>query len=277
MSRLTRPATVRSVDLGGVTATYVPDGVVKMRPGNLFLGVSDFDPGHLDSDGCLTISSGGLLVRAGDRAMLIDAGYGPHPEPVAMEEYGIIAMYGGALSDNLDALGVPLDTVESIAVTHLHMEHVGWISSANAPVLLSAQEWSGRDTAPGMTPDVLDAIARDVRTVSEGELVFPGVRVTAFPGHTAGQLGFTVTGRDLRLIAFADALHSPLQVQHPDWTVLGEPDPELSRGIRRRLIEQLTDTHDTVGFGIHFADVPFGTVREGRWVAYDQDAPSGRR
>ncbi len=277
MSRLTQPATVRSVDLGGVTATYVPDGVVKMRPGNLFLGVSDFDPDHLDSDGCLTISSGGLLVRAGDRAMLINAGYGPHPEPVSMEEYGIVAVYGGALAGNLDALGVPLDALESIAVTHLHIEHVGWVASAGVPVLLSAQKWSGRDTSPGMTPDTLDAIARDVRTVVDGEEVIPGVRVSAFPGHTAGQLGFAITGQDLRLIAFADALHSPLQVQHPDWTVLGKSDPELSRGTRCQLIEQLTDTHDTVGFGIHFADVPFGTVRDGRWMPYDQDVPSGWR
>ncbi len=94
-ARLTRPATPRSLDLGGVRVSYVPDGAVKIRPNYLFPGVSEIDPAYLDRNGCLTISSGGLLVQRDGRTVLIDAGYGPHPEPVTMQEYGIAAMYGG--------------------------------------------------------------------------------------------------------------------------------------------------------------------------------------
>lgn len=106
----------------------------------------------------------------------------------------------------------------------------------------------------------LDAIAPRVRTVADGDEVLPGVHVVALPGHTPGQLGFTVTGDHSRLLAFADVMHSPLQVQKPDWAVLGEPDPAASGTTRRRVLEDLTE-EGTIGFGIHFADVPFGTVR----------------
>jgi len=250
--------------------SYVPDGAVKIRPNFLFPGVSEIDPVYLDRNGCLTISSGGLLVQRDGRTVLIDAGYGPHPEPVTMQEYGIAAMYGGALTDNLAALGASLDTVESIAVTHLHVEHVGWLDHTSAPCLITAREWAGRDTSPGVTQQTLDAIAPRVRTVADGDEVLPGVHVVALPGHTPGQFGFTVTGDHSRLLAFADVMHSPLQVQNPDWAVLGEPDPAASGTTRRRVLEDLAE-EGTIGFGIHFADVPFGTVRNGQWVPYDEE------
>ena len=75
------------------------------------------------------------------------------------------------MTDNLAALGASLDTVESIAVSHLHVEHVGWLDQTSAPCLISAREWAGRGTSPGVTQQTLDAIAPRVRTVADGDEV----------------------------------------------------------------------------------------------------------
>ena len=267
MDRLQQAGTLRSAEIGDIRVSYVPDGAVKMVPRSLFPGTSDDDwtdnARFLDSSGWLTISSGGLLVERGHRAVLIDAGFGPYPEPVSRPEYGMAQMYGGALLDNLGALGRQPGDIEAIAITHLHVEHVGWAAEpafAHAACLLSQTEWDSRKAEHGVTEDVLAAIAPRFRPVADGQEILPGVSAVALPGHTPGQMGVEVTAGGEHLLAFADVLHSPVQVTHPDWVLAGDLVPEESAAMRRAVLSRLA-SRQAPGFGIHFADVGFGTVR----------------
>ncbi|MGH3168683.1 MAG: MBL fold metallo-hydrolase [Trebonia sp.] len=267
MNMFQRAGTLRSVQIGDIRVSYVPDGAVKMVPRFLFPGTSDGDwienARFLDSSGWLTISSGGLLVERGDRAVLVDVGFGPYPEPVSRLEYGMAQMYGGALLDNLSALGRRPRDVEAIAITHLHVEHVGWAANpafVHAACLLSQTEWETRKAGHGVTEDVLAAIAPRFRPVADGEEIIPGVSVLALPGHTPGQIGVEVSSDGERLLAFADVLHPPVQVTHPDWALAGDLAPEKSADLRRAVLSRIPDQH-ALGFGIHFADAGFGTVR----------------
>jgi hypothetical protein len=61
---------------------------------------------------------------------------------------------------------------------------------------------------------------------------------------------------------FGDALHSPIQVDHPEWSAAPDHDPDLSADFRHRLVAELAEPN-TIGFGIHFADVVFGHVDRG--------------
>ncbi|MFB8280443.1 hypothetical protein [Nocardia colli] len=74
------------------------------------------------------------------------------------------------------------------------------------------------------------------------------------------QLGFEVAAGDKRLLSFADVLHSPVQVIHPDWALAGDLVPQESAAMRRTVLGRLADQR-IPGFGIHFADVGLGTVR----------------
>jgi glyoxylase-like metal-dependent hydrolase (beta-lactamase superfamily II) len=267
VDRFQQAGTLRSAQIGDIRVSYVPDGAVKMVPRFLFPGTSDSDwtenACFLDSSGWLTISSGGLLVERGHRAVLIDAGFGPHPEPVSRPEHGMAQMYGGALLDNLSALGRQPGDIEAIAITHLHVEHVGWAAEpafAHAACLLSQTEWDARKAEYGVTEDVLAAIAPRFRPVAGGQEILPGVSAVALPGHTPGQMGVEVTSGGEHLLAFADVLHSPVQVTHPDWVLAGDLVPGESTAMRRAVLSRLAD-QQTPGFGIHFADVGFGTVR----------------
>ncbi|MET9826499.1 MBL fold metallo-hydrolase [Streptomyces sp. NPDC006349] len=272
--RLRRPARIRSLRVGELSVSYVPDGAVKMVPRSLFPATTDEtwarNGPYVDPSGWLTISAGGLLIEHGERAMLVDAGYGPFTEPVSMMEHGMASMYGGSLLESLATLGRSPHEIETVAITHLHVEHLGWAAHpepgasqpafGHAAYLVSHREWEERHTTFGVTEQVADALAPRVRAVSDGDEVFPGVRAVALPGHTAGQMGYEVTSGDDCLLAFADVLHSPAQVAHPDWAIVGEPAPDVSAGLRREVLGRLAD-EGIVGFGIHFADVPFGRVR----------------
>ncbi|WP_453845719.1 MBL fold metallo-hydrolase [Streptomyces xanthophaeus] len=106
------------------------------------------------------------------------------------------------------------------------------------------------------------ALAPRVRTVTDGEVVFPGVRVRFTPGHTVGHAEYVITGGGRRLIAFGDAVHSLLQIDHPHWSAAFDHDPARTAGHRRRLVAELAEP-GTIGFGVYFADVVFGHVRHG--------------
>ncbi|MGG2459878.1 MBL fold metallo-hydrolase [Streptomyces sp. RGM 3693] len=275
--RLHRPAILRSLRLGETKVTYVPDGAVQLIPRRWLPDTTDetwaAHPAYLDTTGNLVAGVGGLLVERGDRALLIDAGVGPRSFPAEPgNAHG--ALHGGALLDNLAALGRAPADIEAVAFTHLHTDHVGWAwhpapgsdrpAFAHADYLVAEPEWTHRDLleAHGTGPEILTALAPYVRTVANGEEVFPGVRIRFLLGHTPGHAVYEITAGGRRLIAFGDALHSPIQVDHPEWLAAPDHDPALAADARRRLVAELREP-DTIGFGIHFADVVFGQVRPG--------------
>jgi hypothetical protein len=49
-------------------------------------------------------------------------------------------------------------------------------------------------------------------------------------------------------------------VEHPEWSCVYDHDPARSAEHRRDLVAELEEP-DTIGFGVHFADVVFGQVR----------------
>ncbi|WP_329491541.1 MBL fold metallo-hydrolase [Kitasatospora sp. NBC_01246] len=268
--RLRRPAGVRSIRLGDTTVSYVPDGDVRLRPLD---GLPDSTgevwaahPEYLDAGGHLVGSVGSLLVEHGDRALLIDAGFGPrsHAAPAGP----LATIRGGALPDGLARLGRAPEDIEAVAFTHLHADHLGWAALpapggdqplfAHADYLVSAPEWEQRDLAD----EQVAALAPRVRTITDGQEVFPGVRVRILPGHTPGHAEYVITGGGRRLIAFGDTAHSPIQIDHPDWSSGFDHDLTRTAEHRRRLVAELAEP-GTIGFGVHFADVVFGHVRRG--------------
>ena len=120
--------------------------------------------------------------------------------------------------------------------------------------------------------DMIQVLAPQVRTVAEGEEIFPGVRARFTPGHSAGHAAYVISAGGQKVIAFGDAFHSPIQITHPLWENTFDFDHQQSTSLRRGLVDELAQP-DTIGFGIHFADVPFGRVRiedgQSAWQSID--------
>src|SRR5690606_19040980 len=58
-----------------------------------------------------------VVVRSGDRTILIDAGIGGDP--------GLNLPRAGKLVKRLEAAGIDLASVTDVVLTHMHMDHVG--------------------------------------------------------------------------------------------------------------------------------------------------------
>lgn len=273
--RLRRPAGIRSLELGDTRVSFVPDGAVQGKPLSWLPDTTDetwaAHPEYLDASGHLVASIGALLVERDDRALLIDAGFGPQALPAEPGSPNG-AIWGGALLDSLAELGRGPEEIEAVAFTHLHIDHIGWawhpVPGAGRPAfgaaeyLVAEPEWGRPDLleAAGTTREIISALERRVRTVPDGQEIFPGVRVRITAGHTHGHAEYVITAGGRRLIAFGDAMHAPIQVDHPEWSCVYDHDRAGAAEHRRDLVAELEEP-GTIGFGAHFADVVFGQVR----------------
>ncbi|WSQ11571.1 MBL fold metallo-hydrolase [Streptomyces sp. NBC_01231] len=269
-SRLRRPSAVRTLRVGEMKVSYVPDGAMLLKPAGGPPATADRHwsgySAYLNDTRRLVANTGGLLVEHGTRALLIDAGFGPRAVPENSDHPDRGAVHGGSLPGNLALLGRSPTDIETVAFTHLHPDHIGWACVdpplfTRATFVIPKAEWDHCD------PEVAALEAR-TRLVLAGEEVFPGVHAVALPGHTAGHTGFVIASHGVRLLAFGDAMLTSLQIRHPEWSAISDADPDRSELHRRRLIAELLRP-DTLGFGIHFADVVFGRVRpDGREAAW---------
>lgn len=276
--RFRRPARTRTIRLGDLRVSYLADGAVGLKPRGWLPATTADDwvtyADHLDERGHIVASVGGLLVERGARALLIDTGFGPQNRPDDAVDERVGALRSGGLLDSLREVGRRPEDVDAVAITHLHGDHLGWACHpapgdarppfAHAPHFVGAPEWEQRHLAAahGAPAEKLAVFAGQVRTVTDGEEIFPGVRALITPGHTPGHVVYEITSNGERLLAFGDALHSPVQVAHPEWSAAVDHDAVLSAEHRHRLVDELGKP-STLGFGIHFADVVFGRAARG--------------
>lgn len=273
MARWTRVAGIRTMDFGELRLSYVPDGFVHLKPGGWFPTATEQDwVGHeryLDEEGRAVASVGGLLVECGDRALLIDAGFGRVDWPDNPDMPSMGAAQGGKLLDSLRALGRQPADIEAVAITHIHPDHIGWaiepeLAFSNASYVFGETEWARRAEAAHVRDDAVATLEPFARTAAAGEEFFPGVSVLPTPGHTPGHSAYVLASGGQRMIAFGDAMHSPAQIAHPEWAVSADADPVEAVRSRQLLLAELRKP-DTLGFGIHFGDAQFGRVVEARW------------
>ena len=256
---------MRSFSFGDHKVTHVPDGLVQMHPRTWFAESSDADwenrADHLDDGGYLVGSIGSLLVEHDGRTLLIDAGYGPHKVPAELSHPALGALQGGDLMDGLTQLGKDPADVDVLALTHFHDDHIGWayregLVFTNAAFVASAVEWASPSRIPvaALGPEKLVRAA-------DGQEIFPGVTAWLCPGHTAGHTAYVISSGGRRLIAFGDAMHTPVQISRPEWRSVFDYDHNAAVRTRQAIIDELAKP-GTFGYGVHFADALFGRVVE---------------
>jgi glyoxylase-like metal-dependent hydrolase (beta-lactamase superfamily II) len=269
IGRPDQPAAVRSLTFDDVILTYAVDGVLTTRPETFFPETpSEAWDDLLSPTGDMLVAAGGLLVQTPEATVLIDAGAG---DMISQFAFGSVDC--GSMLDVLSALGVRPEDVDVLALTHLHFDHAGWAFTDGAKVFpnaryaVAAPEWApyaaGLDEAAATPRHLIDQFSAhqtDLDLFGDGDEIAPGLRALVTPGHTPGHASYVVTSRTgRRLIAFGDAFNSAIQVTHPEWLCVADRDAAGVAAARRRLLTLLAEP-DTLGFGCHFGDQPFGRV-----------------
>jgi glyoxylase-like metal-dependent hydrolase (beta-lactamase superfamily II) len=195
------------------------------------------------------------LVRSQGRTILVDTGLGnatSNPAVVANIGGGV----DGVLLTELQAAGFQAEDIDTVFLTHLHPDHVGWnltrngsqesATFPNARYVANEADWTAFETpldseifgydwwaetvAPLRQLGVLDLINDE--TELTGELT-----VTPTPGHTPGSMSMIINSGGERAFIMGDVFHGPAQVTETDWVFHYDMDPERAGETRKEMLE----------------------------------------
>ena len=249
--------------IGDIEVTAIHDGSA-MRPLDGFVRnaeVSDVRKALSDAflpESALPITFTTLVLRIGDKTVLVDTGNGDNGAPTANRWMG-----------NFKAAGFDPADVDTIVISHFHGDHIGGIRLKNgtavfpkAEVLVPDTEWAfwtddaKASAAPdGMKPAfanvkrVFDPIRKDVKQFTAGREVVPGLTAVAAPGHTPGHTTFMLSSGSAKLMIVSDITNHPaLFVRNPTWAAVFDMDADKARETRIRMLDMAASERAQLAF-----------------------------
>ncbi|MGB9233128.1 MAG: MBL fold metallo-hydrolase [Terriglobales bacterium] len=189
------------ITLGDFELTVVSDGTYYLDGGALFGVVPKTmwsKKATPDDQNRLDAGMNSLLIRTGDKNVLVETGIGNKLPDRLVQIYKQPAK----LLDNLHAAGLAPEDIDIVINTHLHFDHCGWntvrrgdqvvATFPNAKYYVQKGEWEHgclqleRDAISYMSPNYDPLIESGQMELLEGDCqIVPGISVKIFPGHTA--------------------------------------------------------------------------------------------
>ncbi|MGD0121384.1 MAG: MBL fold metallo-hydrolase [Candidatus Limnocylindrales bacterium] len=240
-----------SMELGGGTrVALIQAGRFRSDAGAL-LGVvprmmwQSLVAGEIDADGRLLQALNCLLIETPSGRALVETGIGDRISAKGRE----MRQYEGPwIVPALEAAGFAPNSVDAVAVSHLHYDHAGGVLRADgslafprAKFVAQLAEW---EIALGLNPRLIASydqpelrLIRDLglQSAAEGEVeILPGVSVFPTGGHSAGHQGVLVRGRDVTVGFFGDLCMRPWSA-NPKWVTAFDDFPLDSVSVKADL------------------------------------------
>jgi glyoxylase-like metal-dependent hydrolase (beta-lactamase superfamily II) len=210
----------------------------------------------------LQTRAGAYALRSQGRTILIDTGLGPGP----------IAFLGGArgrLLDDMRDKGLQPESIDMVAITHLHGDHVGWNLDGdgkpnfpNARYLIPQGDWDYFNTML-KTNKQMDQVT-PLKDLGRMELISGETELTAdvrsmpTPGHTPGHTSYLIASGGEKAVITGDLAHHPAQLNETDWCPVFDQDSSASSESRKRIVEML-EADGAIAAFCHFPE-PFGKI-----------------
>lgn len=198
-----------------------------------------------------------LLIRTGEQYVLVDTGIGTID----------FAPNAGKLLQNLQSVGIAPGNIDTVILTHGHLDHIGGITDAsdkvvftNARHVMWRQEWEFWNSEAGLAFDEWDAIharqklqplADRLDLIDRETEIVPGVLAFLALGHTVGHMAVSIVSGNEQLLCISDAIGHPIHLEHPEWNIVYDYQPEITVRTRRQLIDRAEAEHALV-LAYHF-------------------------
>lgn len=207
------------------------------------------------------------LVRSSGQTILVDTGAGS----MATNPGTVTAFAGGTdgrLLAELQAAGVAPSDVDTVFLSHLHPDHVGWnlTEQGGSPTFPGARyifhqaDWEAFRTprdqeifgltfweetlAPLESHGVIDFLSRERALTNE-------ITAIPTPGHTPGSMSLAIVSSGERAYILGDVFHGPAQVTEPQWVFSVDMDPGVAVQTRTGMLDRAVSEDATLAICHH--------------------------
>jgi glyoxylase-like metal-dependent hydrolase (beta-lactamase superfamily II) len=216
-----------------------------------------------------------LAVNTGKHQVLVDTGADG------------LAPSTGKLVQNLKAVGIAPEHIDTVILTHGHPDHIGGntdsegkLTFPDARYVMWKSEWDFWTS--GQAETTLDEHVRErqlkfarknlppiqgrLELVDRETEIAPGIRALAAPGHTPGQMALAISSRGKQLLCVSDVILHPIHLEQPEWCAGTDFSPQQVVATRRRLLKRAAD-EKTLVLAFHFPFPGLGHVsqKEDTW------------
>jgi len=208
---------------------------------------------------------GSYLLRSPGRMVLVDTGIGP----------GAMGMRGRLIED-LERNGAAPDDVDTVFLTHLHGDHVGWSLEPDGGPVFPRARYVTQEAEWEAALDDLGVL----RMMDGEEPLTDELTAIPTPGHSPGHASVLVSSGGEQALVLGDVIVHPAQATETTWNVAFDVDKERATFTRAQLLDWLEADGIPVAAG-HIPGTGFGRVvrEEGRryWKPLEEAAKQSAR
>jgi glyoxylase-like metal-dependent hydrolase (beta-lactamase superfamily II) len=223
----------------------------------------------------IRLAANSLLLRAGDKRILVETGNGTKWEPKLRNIYGI--QEDDPFRDSLARTGVAPDKIDLVINTHLHFDHAGGNTRPkdgrdvsafpNAQYVVQRAELehamnpTERDRASYFADRFVPITEAGQWRLVDGDVeIVPGVSVVGIPGHNADIQAVKIAGGGRVLLFVADMLPTRHHLPLP-WMPGYDLYPLKTLETKRKRIAEMVQNKWIVAFG-HDPDYAAATLHD---------------
>jgi len=187
------------ISIGDFELTALSDGIYHLDGGGMFGVVPKVlwsKRISADEKNLVPVGLNSVLVRTGERNILIETGIGNKLSEKMVEIYGQPAK----LLENLNTIGVSPEGIDIVINSHLHFDHCGWNTIRRngkivptfpkAKYYVQEGEWKhaheGQRDSVSYVHENYDPLVESgqMQLLRGNQEIVPGISVDVFPGHT---------------------------------------------------------------------------------------------
>ncbi|MDR2424211.1 MAG: MBL fold metallo-hydrolase [Prevotellaceae bacterium] len=247
---------VITFQVGEATISLLSEGQSNSSTNNL-IGATPEILKKYAPDGNCPSACNAFLVQINGKKILIDTGFGRN------------------LFKNIESLGLNVEQIDAVILTHMHRDHIGGLlrdekaafPKAELCVAQSEYDYWTEDERKNSVGTIFEAYGKKLKLFTpasspENQNVnIHGLKPLAAFGHTPGHTAFLIESGDARLLVWGDLTHAmAVQMPHPEVAITYDVNPEQAIASRKKILEYVSKNKIPVA-GMHIAYPAVGDVK----------------